>query len=293
MRRLNVRRAQIDECIESSMFALSALPSPELQKGEPLLLQLVKQDAGKLAKIHSRIDFVLIFDYLERDFDGSISRAHWPAEGRTWRWIVYGAATVPTIPFSLEELPLAHAYDGQDNARYIDPADERLILPFIQWSLAKSPQRDLQIIAPDGVAKEFGTLRTLSGIYNHDRIAILSPPTTRTVSVEQFERNPWLAETLKSYYNHHCQVCDQDFKPRYGVAMADSHHIQYLRNGGPDISGNIVVLCPNHHRVVHATDARFDRSTQTYIYPNGLREPLVLPDHLLKAPLDRSDLITL
>ena len=41
MRRLNVREAQIDECIQKSMFAFSFRPqNPELQQGELLLLQL-------------------------------------------------------------------------------------------------------------------------------------------------------------------------------------------------------------------------------------------------------------
>jgi hypothetical protein len=54
--------------------------------------------------------------------------------------------------------------------------------------------------------------------------------------------------------------------------------------GGPDISGNIVVICPNHHRIIHATNASFDRRSLTYEYPNGLREPLISPDHFVNAP---------
>ena len=32
--------------------------------------------------------------------------------------------------------------------------------------------------------------------------------------------------------------------------------------------------------VIHATDAHFNKETLTYEYPNGLHEPLLLPDHL-------------
>ena len=88
MRRLNVRPAQIDECIQQSMFAFSVRPhTPELQPGEPLLLQLVKTEAARLGKLHSRIDFALVFDHLEPDHDGMISRLHWPREKRTWPWM--------------------------------------------------------------------------------------------------------------------------------------------------------------------------------------------------------------
>jgi hypothetical protein len=108
MRQLNVRAAQIDECIQTSMFAFSVRPQhPELQPGELLLLQLVKTEAARLGKLHSRVDFALVFERLERDYDGTISRLHWPRENRTWPWIVYGSATVPTIPFSPEDLDLS------------------------------------------------------------------------------------------------------------------------------------------------------------------------------------------
>src|SRR5260370_40628188 len=100
MRRLNVRPAQIDECIQKSMFAFSVKPQkPELQPGELLLLQLVKTEAARLRKLHSRIDFALVFDHIEPDPDWPISRFHWPRESPTWAPIVYRSAAAPTIPF--------------------------------------------------------------------------------------------------------------------------------------------------------------------------------------------------
>ena len=285
MRRLNVRRAQIDECIEKSMFALSIRPqNPELRPGELLLLQLVKQEALQLGKAHSRIDFALVFDRLERDVDGTISRVHWPAEGRAWPWIVYGSATVPTIPFSLEDLPLSGRYDGQDNARHIDPRDEQIVLPLIQGELARIPRADLQLVPVSQIAKHFGPDRALSAIYNHDHIARLHPGQRVADTVERYDRNASLAESLKAFYDYHCQVCAHDFAPIYSVKVADTHHIQYLSEGGLDVSSNVIVLCPNHHRVVHETHAVFNRRNLTYEYPNGLRERLILPTHLSLAP---------
>ena len=149
MRRLNVREAQIDECIAKSMFAISARPrSPELQPGELLLLQLVKTDADRMGKKDSRVDFALVFDHLEADQDGTESRKHWPTEGRVWPWIVHCSATVPTVPFSLENLGLTRAYAGQVNPMLIVPSDEQKIAPLIQWSLSSVPKPQLQLVAP-------------------------------------------------------------------------------------------------------------------------------------------------
>jgi hypothetical protein len=273
------------------MFALSERPrNPELQPGELLLLQLVMQDARRLGKTRERVNFALVFDHIEQDHDGRISRQHWPKEGRTWNWIVYASATVPTIPFSLEHLGLARDYTSQNSSRYIDPVDETKIRPLILWSLAQQPDRYMQEVAPTDIAQMFGRERTLAGVFNHDRIALLESQSKSRSIADRYNRNEWLAESLKSYYMHRCQVCGNDFLPTYGASYSESHHIQYLRDGGPDISGNVVVLCPNHHRIIHATNAEFDRSSFEYKYPNGLREPLILPDHLAKAGLLELDL---
>jgi hypothetical protein len=285
MRRLNVRQAQIDECIRSSMFALSERPqNPELQPGELLLLQLVKTDAIRLGKLHERINFALVFERIERDYDGSLSRKHWPDEGRVWNWIVYGLATIPTIPFSLEDLGLSQDYGGQTNPRYIKPQDEQVVRQFIQWSLAQSPQPSAQLVEPRHLAETFGQDRALTAIYNHDRIEVLHPTPKRETTTDQHARNPWLADALKSYYRHQCQVCGNDFEPRYGAPFSETHHIHYLSEGGLDISGNMLVVCPNHHRIIHVTHAEFRRETLEYQYPNGLTERLILPDHLVQAP---------
>lgn len=286
MRRLNVREAQIDECIRTSMFALHQRPqNPELQQGDLLLLQLVKGDIDGPGGAGGRINFALIFDRIERDWDGSISRAHWPNANRVWNWIVYGLATVPTIPLNLETLNLSRSYSGQDNARYIEPVDQEVIRRYVLWALAREPEPAKQIIPARQIAEQFGAERSLAGIFNHDRIVeILNPVPKQTVIQEVFVRNTSLADMLKSYYDHQCQICRHSFLEPYGTEYSEAHHIQYLSQGGPDISGNMIVLCPNHHRIVHETHAEFRIQDLTYVYPNGLEERLKLDDHFVKSP---------
>jgi hypothetical protein len=190
----------------------------------------------------------------------------------------------PTIPFSLEDLGLAVDYDGQTNPRYIEPRDEQIIRPYIQWTLAEVPEPTLQLVPASEVVQKFGQKRTLAAIYNHDRIAVLHEVPKRMVTVEQFTRNQFLVDNLKSYYENRCQVCGKDFLPDYGVAFSETHHVQYLAQGGLDVSGNIVVICPNHHRIIHATNAHFNHQTLAYEYPNGLHEQLIRPDHFVNAP---------
>jgi hypothetical protein len=124
--------AQLEACTKKKMFALSTKPqNPELHKGELLLLQLVKTEAIKSGKTHSRIEFALVLDHLEQDHSGKISHEHWPSENRVWNWIVYCSEVISTPPFSLEDINLSKNYGGQNNARYIDPQDEKLILKYV------------------------------------------------------------------------------------------------------------------------------------------------------------------
>ncbi len=113
MRRLNVQFSQIEECIRTSLFAVEGLPrNPPLKPGEELLLQLVKEDAKGLGKLGSRVEFALLFERAIDDPTGELSRTHWPNAGKTWRYILHCSETVPTIPFSLENLgPVATMAD--------------------------------------------------------------------------------------------------------------------------------------------------------------------------------------
>lgn len=271
MRRLNVQFAQIEECIRTSLFAVPGLPrNPPLQEGEELLLQLVLSDARAMGKEDSRIEFALVFERVEEDRDGSISRRHWPDAGKTWRWILHCSRTIPTVPFSLENLGLSRDYSGQANAVYIDPGDEARIRPYLKGG---TPAPDLLEMAS---AEEL--LRT---IRNYDRVLQLEP--VRTSRVREHERrtpDPWLFDALKRFYHHRCQVCVHDFEPRYGVPYADS--IVLSRDTArPPVSPDVIVLCPNHRAIIGATEAAFDRRELAFTYPNGLVERVTLREHLL------------
>ena len=289
MRRLNVQLTQMDECIKSSMFAIGGHPpkNPALWSGEILLLQLVKEEARPLRKLDSRVEYAIVFDRIVPDPTGAISRSHWPLARRKWPWIIYGSETIPTIPFSLEALGLADSYDGQTNPRTITPQDEALIRPYVPWALSagNSPTPSVAPRVPRGKP-------VLTAVFNFDNITAARGtriPKTASRTGRSYVRNQALAESLKLYYGNRCQICLQDFSTSYGVSLAEAHHIESHRDGGPDVSQNLIVICPNHHGLIHATNAVFDRAALSYTYPNGLVERLQLRDHFDSAtPVARS-----
>lgn len=128
----------------------------------------------------------------------------------------------------------------------------------------------------------------LMAIKNYDRIVERrSAVPMISVTEERFVRTEWLAGNLKSNYVSRCQICGHSFQVVYGVGVAESHHIHHLHQGSGDVSTDMAVICPNHHCVIHATDARFNKATLTYEYPNGLRELLLLPDHFREEVISK------
>jgi len=64
----------------------------------------------------------------------------------------------------------------------------------------------------------------------------------------RYKRNPVLSLLLKLKYKDSCQVCGENYRIEKGF-FCDTHHLLPLRLGGKDTSDNILVVCPNHHRI--------------------------------------------
>jgi predicted HNH restriction endonuclease len=93
-------------------------------------------------------------------------------------------------------------------------------------------------------------------------------------------RDRQLARELHGLYEGRCQLCGYDSLLVYGASAAEAHHVVYLSRGGDDALENMMLLCPNHHAVVHKTDALFDYGSLRMLFPNGRAEPLCLNKHL-------------
>ncbi|MDD2890878.1 MAG: HNH endonuclease [bacterium] len=275
--RLNVRTSQITECIHSKKFALDSKPrNPEIQKGDILLLQLVASDADKFDKRDSRIEFALYFDHYEDDYDGTISKYYWPNAGKTWHWILHCNRITSPFSFSLEKLNLANNYSGQTNPVRIKPEDVNKVMfyligfPSAEENLGYKIHKVLNDPAIDN--KEY-TL--LAAIKNNDRIVESNPDQINWTTVpahKEIKRNAELPWLLKEFYSFKCQVCGYDFKPTYNIPYSETHHILWLSRGGMDHSNNLIVVCPNHHRIIHEAKPKFDREKLAFVYSNGLNE---------------------
>lgn len=89
-----------------------------------------------------------------------------------------------------------------------------------------------------------------------------------------------IGEGLKSLYDYRCQICGENFGKTYEQQVVEVHHIiQFVRSMNNDYD-NLMVVCPNHHTVIHKAYPYFDRQSLTLSYPNGYNESLKLDRHL-------------
>ncbi|MFH2046910.1 MAG: HNH endonuclease signature motif containing protein [Pseudomonadota bacterium] len=89
-----------------------------------------------------------------------------------------------------------------------------------------------------------------------------------------------IGESLKLFYRYRCQICGDNFGKKYNCLIVEAHHINFFVNSLNNDASNIVVLCPNHHRVIHKANPIFTRKVCSFIYQNGVEEKLLLNKHL-------------
>jgi len=92
--------------------------------------------------------------------------------------------------------------------------------------------------------------------------------------------NKTICDSLKRIYEYRCQVCGEFIGKKYDATVIHSHHIEPFSltlNNDPE---NIMIICPNHHGIIHTAKPSFDKKSKTFLYPNGYIEKLKINLHL-------------
>jgi len=110
-------------------------------------------------------------------------------------------------------------------------------------------------------------------------------PETRSVVRTVRLRNTFLATDMKKRYDNACQVCRVKLQLATST-YAESHHMKPIGapHFGPDVEGNILVVCPNHHTMLDRGAIRIDPSSLRVEHFAGAFAPcplLVQPGHRL------------
>lgn len=88
-----------------------------------------------------------------------------------------------------------------------------------------------------------------------------SHPSRRCTISQTYERNPYVTEFAKQRANGVCELCNQvaPFTNKQNELYLETHHIEWLSNGGSDTIENTVALCPNCHKKMHVVDDPNDK----------------------------------
>ncbi|BDG36477.1 HNH endonuclease [Saccharococcus caldoxylosilyticus] len=101
--------------------------------------------------------------------------------------------------------------------------------------------------------------------------------------VKIIKRKQDIVTDLKELYDNTCQICGLKLEIGHRKYYSEVHHIQPLGlHKGPDITENMVVVCPNHHKMFDKGAITIDLSKKITIHANGywLETPLILKHYI-------------
>lgn len=83
----------------------------------------------------------------------------------------------------------------------------------------------------------------------------------RNILSKNFEANVYVSELAKRRAEGVCQLCEEPapFIDKKGEPYLETHHIEWLSQGGQDNIENTVALCPNCHRKMHTLNFQSDK----------------------------------
>lgn len=88
-----------------------------------------------------------------------------------------------------------------------------------------------------------------------------------------------IIENLKKLYQYRCQICGYSAQ-EYGVHIVEAHHILSFSQARNNDSDNIIIVCPNHHRLIHCAKLVFDRDRKVFVFSDGNEVPITINLHL-------------
>ena len=138
---------------------------------------------------------------------------------------------------------------------------------------------------------------------NEDASIILSVPESDQISEEELERiinytdpsaqitldshvgthrvyNRSIVNQLKKLYRGSCQICGTNPVAEFNVNICEAHHIEYFSASQNNNASNIIILCPNHHKLVHKLNLQFNYNQMTFQSNDSIGLPVRVDYHL-------------
>lgn len=91
-----------------------------------------------------------------------------------------------------------------------------------------------------------------------------------------------IIKQLKLLYKGKCQICGCNPMQKYSANIAEVHHIEPFSVSHNNDSNNLIVLCPNHHRLIHKLNPKFSLSQRAFVFEDGNELKIVTDHHLFE-----------
>ena len=89
-----------------------------------------------------------------------------------------------------------------------------------------------------------------------------------------------IQHSLKGLYEYRCQICGARAIEMYGVDVSEAHHIQPFSLTANNDAKNVMIVCPDHHRIIHKAKPVFNYYQKAFLYDNGREDRLMYNIHL-------------
>lgn len=127
-------------------------------------------------------------------------------------------------------------------------------------------------------SQEVDDVESIEDIINRTDATATIQIRTADMKVRKYDIS--IVNALKKLYKGRCQICGCACGEEQGVSIVHAHHIVPFSKSQNNNAGNIMILCPNHHAIIHAANAVFDNKDMAYRFPNGTVAKLLLNYHL-------------
>lgn len=91
--------------------------------------------------------------------------------------------------------------------------------------------------------------------------------------------NTSIIHKLKKLYKGQCQICGKKPFDEIDTDICEAHHIEFFAETQNNNAKNIIIVCPNHHRLLHKLKPTFDRERMCF-YSEGHSLTVILDYHL-------------
>ncbi len=124
------------------------------------------------------------------------------------------------------------------------------------------------LILLDDFEVEKGTRNIVERLYSlNEMMKGVSPQRIRAIVQHTIRKDSAIIRELKEKFEYRCQFpgCGVRIPKKGGGYYIEVAHIQPVSQGGKSILGNLLVLCPNHHKAFDYGDLKIIEQTPTKI----------------------------